>query len=74
MDKRKKVIDSIYHCEWDEGNTMRCSHPLVVKRYGAAGNDFCIVPVFKCLNCKFAVKFQFFGGVKCGYEEEGEHL
>ena len=66
----KKVMDNIYHHEWDEAQTMECQHPAAVKRYGHSGK--CVVPIYTCFNCKYAIKFPFFGGVKCGYHTGGD--
>ena len=64
----EKVIDSIYHREWDAGNTNACAHPAVVQRYGV--NGVCIIPVFKCMQCRYAVHFPMHGGIHCGYRKE----
>lgn len=47
-------------------SVRKCPSPAVIKHYGVGGVAH--VCIYVCMRCKNAVKFPYFGGVKCALD------
>lgn len=45
----------------------QCHNEAVCKRYGVGG--ICNVCIYICMQCRHAIKYEFFGGVGCELEQ-----
>ena len=49
-------------------SVRECPEPNVIRRYGSGGKAH--VSVYVCQKCKYAVHYQFFGGLSCELDEK----
>ena len=69
LQEAAEVMDNIKGYFWLEDNTRLCPHPSVIRRFGQGG--ICRVAAYTCLSCRYAVRFPYFGGTRCGYGQNG---
>ena len=78
-DKRKPfepvhphILDVVRGQRFAECAMRSCPHPAVIRKYGVGGEA--MVSIYTCKRCKHHIKYDFHGGVGCGYDGVGESV
>ena len=66
--KYELVRDDVNGKLFYQGCVRSCPEPHVIKRFGIGG--VCNVSVYTCRRCTYHINEKWFGGVRCGYEEQ----
>ena len=62
------IVDDVIGKAFSPGCVRSCPHPNVIKKYGIGGKAN--VSVYTCRMCRYVIKEQMMGGVRCGYMEQ----
>lgn len=66
----EKLTDSIDGKQYRADSMMKCPWPAMIRKYGYISGEVYIHHLRCKGKCKYAITFQFHGGVRCGYPEE----
>ena len=61
-------LDDVIGKTFSDGCVRSCPHPKVIAKYGTGG--VANVSVYTCRKCRYVIKEQMIGGVRCGYMGE----